>query len=334
MLTSCTGADAEHSQSDKHRGVNLVWRHDVTKANMDTLAIHHVEWISLTPFGYQQQYDAPEIRLTNEGTWGETDHGLAETARLARETGIKTMLKPHVWLLDRRDGKLRSDIEFPSEKSWQLWFENYNAFMLHYAQLAASHNTAILCIGTELANPAITHEAEWRELIAAIREIYDGKLTYAANWYEEFEHIAFWDDLDFIGIQGYFPLSDQPTPSVEDLILGWQPHKARIEAISKKFEKPVVFTEQGYKSTKDTAMEPWNWPETYDHKDIDFQTQANCYEAFFRTFWHEPWVAGVYWWRWGTDPEPFEGSWDRLFTPQSKPAAEVLRTWFGDEKPE
>ena len=325
------GTQSQVAPTTKQQGVNLVAGHRVTDAALvEELAAHNITWIIQTPFGYQQRYDDPVVRLV-EGVWGETDAGLKITAALARERGIKTMLKPHLWLYERPEGKWRSDIDFPDEAGWQQWFEHYLEFLLHYARLAQEGNFEILCIGTELSNPAMTREADWRNLIAAVREVYSGQLTYAANWHREYEEILFWDDLDFIGIQGYFPLSDEPNPSVSQLVAGWQEHAMQIEAISKKFDLPVLFTEQGYKSTRDTAKEPWRWPETEGRANVDQQAQANCYEAFFQTFWHQPWVAGVYWWKWEADPIPFEGSRDHLFTPQGKPAASIMRRWFGDE---
>lgn len=45
-----------------------------------------------------------------------------------------------------------------------------------------------------------------RRLIRQIRRVYHGPLTYAANWSGEYKQIRFWDALDYVGIQAYFPL--------------------------------------------------------------------------------------------------------------------------------
>jgi hypothetical protein len=50
-------------------------------------------------------------------------------------------------------------------------------------------------------------EDEWRALISNIRKVYSGKLIYAANFHEEYEHVKFWDALDYIGVQAYFSLA-------------------------------------------------------------------------------------------------------------------------------
>ncbi|MEO0086180.1 MAG: hypothetical protein ABIK37_06060, partial [candidate division WOR-3 bacterium] len=71
---------------------------------------------------------------------------------------------------------------------------------------------------------------------------------------------------------------------------------------------------------------------------IDFNEQATCYEAAFRTFWGDkanpqprPWFYGFYWWFYRVCPTPREiefEDWLSCMTPQQKPAREVLRSWF------
>jgi hypothetical protein len=165
---------------------------------------------------------------------------------------------------------------------------------------------------------------EWPLLIKKIRNIYKGKLTYAANFSGEFEEVPFWNELDYIGVQAYFPLTSSREPSLEELEQGWNEPMARIEKVFKKFRKPILFTELGYKSTPDAAIEPWRWPERQE--EVSMETQANCYRAFFHKVWPQEWIVGVYFWKWYPHPpkRPTEGD----FTPQGKPAEEVLKNWF------
>lgn len=60
--------------------------------------------------------------------------------------------------------------------------------------------------------------------------------------------------------------------------------------------------------------------------------QAGHLEAVLRTFWDEPWWAGMYWWKWDeqndraafkTDPRG-----DKGFTLWGKPSAEVMKRWY------
>ena len=88
-------------------------------------------------------------------------------------------------------------------------------------------------------------------------------------------------------------LTDQDGPDLADLLAGWQTHLERIERLHTRFDKPVLFTELGYRSATFAASKPWEWPRPGESSDTDLQLQAACYEAFFRTFWDKPWFAGV-----------------------------------------
>lgn len=316
------------------RGVSWVAGDTLTHAPLLALKQHNVEWISQTPFGWQQAYNLPEIRLSTGSSrayWGESDQGLIHTTRQARKMGIKTLLKPHLWLRDR-SGKWLGDIEMADEAQWQAWFKNYRTFILHYAQLAEQEKIEAFCIGTELHKAAVTHEQAWRDIIKEIRKIYSGQLTYAANWYLEYEEIKFWDDLDFIGVQAYFPLTKKNKPTVAELKKGWQQPIKAMAKMARHYQKPVVFTEAGYKSTADAAIEPWKWPERGAAEDLykSEETQQACYEAMFQSVWHQPWFAGMYIWKWYPHLRD-NGRDHRDFTPQNKPAAQILATWYGKQ---
>lgn len=320
---------------EKQRGVSWVGdRQPVTIDDFAALTENHVNWIVQTPFGWQRDYNTPQLSLATQNVyWGETDQGLTVTTDLAQSLGIQTLLKPHIWLTQPSDGKWRTEIEMQSEQDWQKWFGNYRRFILHYATFAEAHNIPILCIGTELQTTAVQREPDWRQLIAEIRRVYSGQLTYAANWYEAFEAIQFWDALDFIGIQAYFPLTQETQPSLEALKAGWRSHLSAIEKVQKRYQKPVLFTELGYRSTEDAAIAPWEWPTdsevnpTQLATDSGLATQANCYEAFFQTVWQQDWFAGAYIWKWFPTLESQRVG--RGFTPQNKPAEEVLQQWYG-----
>ncbi len=314
--------------SEKHRGVSWVAGNRIKPEYLNALVDHHINWIVQTPFGWQRGLHTPAIALATTGNilWGETDAGLTLTAKMARQKGIHTLLKPHIWV---GGGKFRGDIRMENEEDWQKWFDNYRTWILHYARLAAEYHFEGLCIGTELRSTVREREKDWRGLIRDIRKIYSGKLTYAANWYAEFEEVPFWDMLDFIGIQAYFPLTDQPAPSLDTLVAGWKPHADRIKKLSRQFNKPVIFTEIGYRTTEDAAHEPWTWPQAGQKTPLDPTTQARCYEAFFRVFWDQPWFAGAYWWKWFPNHEHAGGVKQAGFTPQNKSAATILTQWYG-----
>lgn len=327
---------------EKHRGVCWVGSSRiVTKSELDDLVSKNINWISQTPFGWQRGHDNPEIGTNHGGQgqvwWGERDEGLKTTTQFAKANGIKTILKPHIWLRDE-GGKWRGEIKMKSEEDWQSWFAAYENFIMHYAKVAEEAEMEMLCIGTELHQTCVEREADWRKLIAKIRTVYSGPLTYAANFSGEYEDVKFWDALDFIGVQAYFPLTTEEEASTEQLRKGWQKPINDLKQFSKKYNKPILFTEVGYKSTKDTGIDPWKWPqrlsETEREEIFSEQTQANAYEALFAEVMDEPWFAGVHIWKWypGYNESRRSNSFNIDFTPQNKLAEQVITEAFAKFK--
>ncbi|MDZ7648209.1 MAG: hypothetical protein U5K54_14090 [Cytophagales bacterium] len=83
-----------------------------------------------------------------------------------------------------------------------------------------------------------------------------------------------------------------------ELVNKWKAPLASIERIHKKFNKPVMFTEIGYRNDKQAAIEPWTWPSEMKEVSVSEETQALCYQAFFQSAWNKPWLAGAYFWKW------------------------------------
>ncbi len=335
-LTALDEKKPSPPRETKHCGVSWVAGRQVTEAEMAPLSQAHVNWIVQTPFGWQRRYNSPQVALITSGRvlWGERDEGLEVTTRLAREAGIRTLLKPHIWLTDSSGGKWRTHIEMESEEDWQKWFISYREFILHYARFAEKNGIEALCIGTELHQTAVQRDSDWRKLIQEIRKVYHGQLTYAANWWREFEEVKFWDELDYIGIQAYFPLSQKKNPTLAELKQAWIPHRQAIEKVQQKYKKPVVFTEVGYKSTPGSAIEPWKWPNLPGaEREVDLEVQVRCYQAFFHTFWNQDWFAGAYIWKWFPRHRKAGGNGHFGFTPQNKPALKILSDWYRRDKP-
>lgn len=282
------------------------------------------DWISQTPFGWSRAIDDPSVVLATGGRilWGESDSGLVQTSDWARALGLQTLLKPHLWV---RHGAWVGDIEMQSEADWQKWFQEYEAFILHYASLAEEHGMASLAVGTELTK-ATRRTSDWRRLIGRVRLVYRGTLTYCANWHDEAERIEFWDALDYIGVQAYYPLSDSTRPDPGEIRAAWAPIANRLAALAARTGKPIVFTEVGYKSVAGSLREPWDW-DTRGEPDPDLQRDA--FAALYETFWQKPWFGGTYVWKWHPVPRRSAERAARDFTPQGKPALEVIRGVYG-----
>ena len=311
----------------RQRGVSWVGSRAIGRAHLTPLQPLHVDWIVQTPFGWQRDIHAPALQAPRgaAGLWGESDRGILVTTRLSQEVGIATLLKPHIWT---GRGTWRGELAMTSEADWVTWFDQYETFILHYARLAQAAGIEALCIGTELS-ATLVREDQWRRIIALIRSVYSGNLTYAANW-DRFEQVPFWDALDFVGVQAYFPLAEEPTHDIDQLVRGWQPWLERLAAVSEQSERRVLFTEIGYRSHVNAVVEPWLWPRQVEggNGTAGQKVQAAAYEAFFRAAWDLPWVAGAYWWKWFPNHERAGGDDDAGFTPQNKPAQQVIGQWY------
>jgi hypothetical protein len=286
------------------------------------LAETGASWISLIVTCYQETLGSTQI-LANEST--PTDDDLIHVLGQAHALGLKVMLKPHVDL-SKDPIHWRGEIgqEFTSEAQWGEWFASYRVFIEHYAELAAANGADQFCIGCELEGT--THrETDWRTVVASVRVRFAGPLVYASNHSGEETGLTWWDAVDFIGVDAYYQLSDHTNPSVEELKAAWLPYVEELASLATKWNKALILTEIGYRSLDGTAMYPWDYQVTGN---VDLQEQADCYQAAFENFSDQPWFAGIFWWSWETDP--FGGGPDDYgYTPQDKPAEDVLRAWFG-----
>ncbi|MFC4634435.1 hypothetical protein ACFO3O_10990 [Dokdonia ponticola] len=318
-----------YEKDGKHRGMSVFWSYDRenTQKATKTLIKDNIEWSAVIPFIDQANETSPRISgQVTPGVWSRRDSVVMRHIGYLQERGIRVHLKPHIWLSDG----WRSNITL-SEEAWPGWFESYQERMLHYARIAEKMKVPLFCIGTELRT-AIQHQPEaWLPFIAAIKKIYSGKLTYAANWDDPIDQIPFWSALDYIGIQAYYPLTTHKNPDLETIKAGWDTHIEALKMASNYYQKPILFTEIGYRSDETATIAPWEWGAmtgALTQKKSN-QTQQHAFEAMFQKLWNEPWFAGCYIWQWHTrtTAEGVANSVD--FTPRFKPAENTITRWYG-----
>ncbi|MFH1846679.1 MAG: discoidin domain-containing protein [Candidatus Omnitrophota bacterium] len=281
---------------------------EIKETGYDTVAI-------MVP-AYQDKLDS-ELIYTNDKPGGDTPtfEALAHAIKSCHKLGLRVHLKPHV---DPRTDEARINI-MPSAK----WFDSYEEFIVKYAGLAQENSVELYSVGTELE--ATTFEAwasRWNRVIDSIKEVYKGKLVYSANW-TEYEDVPFWDRMDYIGIDAYFPLSDNNNPSLDELVSSWESIADKIQswAVEKGLEgKGVLFTEIGYPSADGAGCQPW--VAISDKEDQD--EQALCFEAVFEVMTKRPWFKGYYIWQYFPQER-----WSPLgFTVNKKKANEIIEKWL------
>ena len=278
----------------------------------------NITHVSLSVTWYQDTLESDKM-YPEDPQSGRTpnDEALSHVINKAHALGLKVVLKPH---LDVQAGDFRGNIPGDEE-----WFKNYEEFILRYAKFAAKYNVEMFCIGTELGGTPLKWEQDWRKLIKDVRSVYKGPLVYAANW-DEYTEVPFWNELDFMGIDAYFPLTAKNDPSKDELIAGWEKRAGEIENFLKKknINKPVIFTEVGYTSANGTNRKPWEAPsQVEDQKD-----QAECLDAAMTVLTRKSWFRGLYWW----NAFPQETDNPLGFTVKGKLAEGVLAGWYKKAK--
>lgn len=317
---------------NKQKGAHVFGMRD--SMDFQFLTQNNIEWVTLVPWGFQEDYDSPFMQHHNGDSlrMQERDIRWLKRLKLLQSAGFKVFMKPHVWIDSPSEGTWRSDIFPTNNDNWELWKQSYRDFIFRYATIAEQADVEMFCIGTEFTKLSIKKPDFWKSLIQEVRTIYSGEITYAANWYDEYEKITFWEELDYIGIQAYFPLTKNKYPSVKQISKGWNKYLSDIKSIHEKYNRPVLFTEIGYKSTADSAVEPWAWIEhsAKHQKSISLETQANCYQAFFDTVWKKKWFAGAHIWQLRSNSIRHRHNGDNHldFTPQGKPAEKVIAKGF------
>jgi hypothetical protein len=285
----------------------------------------NANWVAIMPYAFANG-NVPEILFDQEGQWwGERTEGVLETIRRAKEKELKILLKPHVWV---RGQGWTGDFMLQNESDWKAWERNYEEYILHFARLADSLDIEAFCIGLEYKNAVKERHEFWRELITKTRKHYRGKITYAANW-DNYQNVPFWDQLDFIGLNAYFPLSQESTPNLSTLKSAWAEKKILLSAFSKKYKKKIVFTEYGYRSIDKGAGNQWELESHREYQgESNLEIQSRAYIALFESVWHEPWFGGGFLWKWYSQM-PFEMNvTDTDYTPQNKPTVQVISNWY------
>lgn len=302
----------------------LAYNSEKSDKSLEKLEGINVNWVAIHVTWYQDNCFATKI-FPNEKT--PSDESLKRAILKAREIGMKVMVKPHVDIVSTEAGSWRGEIACAKDPDWALWFADYTKFVVHYAKIAEETGAEMFCVGTELTGATVAHTEEWLDVISAVRKVYKGDLTYAANWNDEYLQVRFWHALDYAGIDAYFPLSNKDNPTYEELMETWKGWAAEIEAWQESVNKPVIFPEVGYRSSLGAARYPW---EHASGPKVDLELQKTCYRALVDTFWHKDWFYGAYWWDWGTDVR-MGGKFNRGFTPQNKPAQDYVYELYSKE---
>ncbi|MHC5023061.1 MAG: glycoside hydrolase family 113 [Planctomycetota bacterium] len=297
-------------------GAGQIWGTDAMVQTMQELRDLGCNWITIHPYA----------RIGADGTVGGSRMGrlyadpvwLTRPIKEAHRLGLKIMIKPHIayW---GSPFSWRGEIAFDTEDEWRRFFETYEQWIAMVADIAADADAFV--VGTEL-DRTVHHEADWRRIIATVRARTDAPLTYAANW-DSFERVEFWDALDVIGLQSYFPLvGHENVPTESELRRGWDRLLGRLREYSVQHDRRIILAELGYNRATWAAARPW------DHRsggDGAEETQRRCMQVALEAIDDSDVVVGAFLWKWF----PGERRWRGNFLMSTPSMREIIRGEWG-----
>jgi len=297
VLTALPSMDASFQKgiTISCQGYGRVWGTPAFADELDRLKAMGVNSVAIHPYA--------RIHADGRVSWRKWPDGappdyIVRPVEEARRRGMSIMIKPHLayWGSPFR---WRGEIAFQDPEAKRRFHQSYAAWM--NALATACEKADILVIGVELGG-VLDDEPRWRELIEALRRTTAARLTYAANW-DGFQRVPFWDALDFVGVQGYFPLSDEPMPDDGALREGWRRHLNLLRDLCRRQNKPLLFTELGYNKSRQAAAQPWAYEQ--EHSEAAAALQERCLSVGLDALAeNRDWVHGVYLWKWFVGPAP------------------------------
>jgi len=318
---------------------------------MQNLKSIGTNWITLTPTWTYTRSNPPVLEPVpgHDPLWFD----LLPTIGQAAGIGLNTAIFP--------TPKFQSPVEewwqdAPRDFSWwEVWFNRYEAFILHHADMAARSGAGALILGGEWIAPALPGglladgtpsgvptdaEIRWRDIIEKVRSRYSGQVFWALNYPAVgFENSpAFLDAVDQIYLLFSPPLTDQDAPTEADLeIQVANLLDTDIAPLQQEIAKPlilalyypsangsakgcIVLNSGGCQDPAALARPNPDVPSV----EIDLQEQVDIYNAVFAQANLRSWIRGITS-RGFYPPAPLQ---DKSASTHGKPAADIIWYWF------
>jgi hypothetical protein len=309
------------SPDDFQSGLSLlVYAQDPPPAQyarlLDQLVADDVNSLSIA---FPVYTDGVRSNAVHPGADTPTDAALAALVGQAKRRGFTVMLRP---LLDEASilPDWRGQIQPASPAAW---FASYGALLVSYARIAQQQGADSIGVGSEL-NSMEPDVAGWRGLIAQVRQVFSGQVTYSVNWETNASDFrtGFWSDLDFLSVDAYFPLDRTPAvATVPQMTADWQRWIGLLQGLDRPYGKPIVFTEVGVAPKRGAHLKPWNQEAGTE---LDLDEQRDYYAATCAATTRS--ISGLYWWAAG--PEPPGSLADTDYNPLGRPAEAAMQACY------
>lgn len=193
-------------------------------------------------------------------------------------------------------------IRFSTYAQEQQWFGSYWQAIKPYAVAAAQAGVEQFALGTEYEwLQANAPDSLWNGLIAELRSVFPGTLTYDMNWITQLSQLPSWMKnplLKMIGFSEYIPLTDAPVPVDPRQLSGLWKEKVKgiLDDLSLQLGKPMFISEIGYRNSTDALYQAYASTTTAP---ADPAEQAAACEAALANVIPDTHIAGIFFWEWG-----------------------------------
>ena len=289
---------------------------DKYEQSIDQIADLGADTVLLVVDSRQENGTSSRIYLDMRMT--PTPPQLTELIAHAKKRKLRVIVMPIVLLDNPRGDEWRGTLK---PDSWDDWFDSYRDMIKQFAWIAQGAGADVLVVGSELVSTEPKLD-QWTRTIKEVRQVFKGNLTYSANW-DHYTSIPFWNQLDLIGMNSYYKLGDSKEVTVPEIETRWREIQNELLSFQKTVNKPLLFLEVGWCSLANAASAPWDYTQTAEAIDLDLQKRL--YQGYFNVWYGNPKLGGFMMWEW---PPGEAGTEDRGYTPQGKPAEDVLKHWL------
>jgi hypothetical protein len=213
---------------------------------------------------------------------------------------------------------------------WQNWFDQYEKFIINYADFSESHGINTLIIGGKSVSPSFPNGVlpngvfsnspydfgdRWTKLIEKIRSRFSGQIGFALPYSSDLgkapSNIS---SSDFIYLEMDSSIKELNGQSLDDLTNRFGSILDKdVYNLYATYQKPVILGLDFY---------------SLSNTQIDVNEQANIYQAILRTCISRPWIYGLV----SAGFNPSASVQDSSASIYGKPAMGVLSYYFNNLK--
>ena len=181
------------------------WQRGIAAISKQTAA----RWLEM-PVLFSQ--DSPTSTQVQVGLSTPTLASFIAGIRAAHVLGFHVFVVPLLGVVG--PGTWAANIQFSTYAQEQQWFDSFWQTYQPYVTAAAIAGAEQVSIGTEeIWLQQFVPASLWNTLIARVRSVYSGTITYDMNWSTLDPPFPSWmsnPDLGVIGVSEYIPLTDVP----------------------------------------------------------------------------------------------------------------------------